>query len=113
MTETTPADGGARWDPVQYERFRRQRERPAYDLFTRLPSIAARRVVDLGCGTGALTERLATRFPGAHVVGVDRSEAMLARARERTSAVEWSADCLETWRPEEPVDVIWSNAALH
>ncbi len=42
------------------------------------------RIVDLGCGTGRFAARLADLF-GAHVVGVDPSEKMLAVAREKPS----------------------------
>jgi ubiquinone/menaquinone biosynthesis C-methylase UbiE len=42
------------------------------------------RILDVGTGTGAGALRLAQRFPGAEVVGVDLSEAMLAQARRNT-----------------------------
>ena len=42
-----------------------------------------RRILDAGCGTGALTERLACRYRGARVVALDIAPAMLARARRR------------------------------
>jgi SAM-dependent methyltransferase len=45
------------------------------------------RVLDAGCGTGALEARLAQSHPELEVVAVDASPAMLARARRRT----WSA----------------------
>lgn len=41
------------------------------------------RVLDAGCGTGALTVRLAQRRPDLHIVAVDASSAMLRRARRR------------------------------
>lgn len=44
---------------------------------------AGRRVLDLGCGTGASTAALAAVFPAAEVVGVDASAGMLERARAR------------------------------
>ena len=45
------------------------------------------RVLDAGCGTGALELRLAARYPDVEVVAVDASPAMLARARRRTWSV--------------------------
>jgi ubiquinone/menaquinone biosynthesis C-methylase UbiE len=42
------------------------------------------RILDVGTGTGAGALRLAQRFPGADIVGVDLSEAMLAQARRNT-----------------------------
>ena len=44
------------------------------------------RVLDVGCGTGELSTRLATRFASASVLGVDLEEAHLARARTRAAA---------------------------
>lgn len=80
-----------------------------------MPLDAPRSVVDLGCGPGGVTLRLAERWPDARVVGVDHSPQMLARARadhgdERVTWVEADA---ATWEPDGPVDVIYSNAALH
>ena len=45
------------------------------------------RVLDAGCGTGALEVRLAERHPEVEVVAVDASPAMLARARRRTWSI--------------------------
>jgi ubiquinone/menaquinone biosynthesis C-methylase UbiE len=41
------------------------------------------RVLDVGCGTGALLERLARAHPGVKLTGVDPVPAMLAVARRR------------------------------
>ena len=46
-------------------------------------TVRPRVVVDVGCGTGASLEALGRRYPGARVVGVDLSAAMLAHARRR------------------------------
>jgi demethylmenaquinone methyltransferase / 2-methoxy-6-polyprenyl-1,4-benzoquinol methylase len=45
------------------------------------------RVLDVCCGTGDLA--LASAEAGGHVVGLDFSEKMLARAREKSDAVDW------------------------
>jgi SAM-dependent methyltransferase len=42
------------------------------------------RVLDAGCGTGALVARLAQRHPEVEMVAVDASPAMLARAQRRS-----------------------------
>ncbi|HXR12043.1 MAG TPA: bifunctional demethylmenaquinone methyltransferase/2-methoxy-6-polyprenyl-1,4-benzoquinol methylase UbiE [Gaiellaceae bacterium] len=47
------------------------------------------RVLDACCGTGDLA--IAARGRGADVVGLDFSEAMLARARSKRSNIEWIA----------------------
>ena len=46
-----------------------------------IPDVSGKRILDAGCGTGAYTEWLLEQ--GAEVVGVDASEGMLDRARER------------------------------
>lgn len=52
----------------------------ALDAVTRPPG----RALDLGTGTGAAARRVAERFPGAEVIGVDLSEDMLEEARRST-----------------------------
>jgi ubiquinone/menaquinone biosynthesis C-methylase UbiE len=51
-------------------------------IFARHP-LGSARVLDLGCGTGEITARLAEAYPGATFVGVDLEEAHLERARAR------------------------------
>jgi malonyl-CoA O-methyltransferase len=46
--------------------------------------IAPRRVVDLGCGTGAAFDALRKRYPDAPLVGIDLALPMLQRARARS-----------------------------
>ena len=48
--------------------------------------IAGARVLDLGCGTGEITARLAATFPQATFIGVDLEEPHLERARARCAA---------------------------
>jgi trans-aconitate 2-methyltransferase len=67
-------------------------------------------VIDLGCGTGNALPVLAARFPKAELVGVDSSPAMLEKAISAGFTTQL-AD-ISTWSPPEPVDVIFSNAAL-
>jgi trans-aconitate 2-methyltransferase len=101
------------WNPSQYLKFADQRRRPAIDLLARVAAEAPKLVYDLGCGAGNVTRLLAERWPGARVVGVDSSAAMLEKARMEAPGIAWVQADLATWRPEAPADVIYSNAALH
>ena len=98
------------WDAQTYLQFEDERLRPALDLIARIPHAAPKLVVDLGCGAGNALPVLAARFPGARVMGVDGSAAMLAKAGAAGFATE-QAD-ISTWAPEAPAAVIFSNAAL-
>jgi trans-aconitate 2-methyltransferase len=103
------------WDPHQYLRFADERGRPFFELVARVGAETARRVVDLGCGPGELTATLAARWPEALVEGVDSSPAMIAEAAARAipGRLRFSRGDLRDWRPDGPVDVLVSNAALH
>ena len=101
------------WDPDQYLRFADLRTRPGLELIARIPDTNPSLVVDLGCGTGALTAVLAERWPQAEVIGIDSSREMIERARSEFPAIDWQVGDVNTWLPDRPVDVIFSNATLH
>lgn len=54
-------------------------------IFDRHP-LADSAVLDVGCGTGEITARLAEKFPHATFVGIDLEESHLERARARCAA---------------------------
>jgi SAM-dependent methyltransferase len=66
-------------------------------------------ILDLGCGDGALTERIAAS--GADVLGVDPDPSMLAAARARGLAVEPADGQDLPYRSR--FDAVFSNATLH
>lgn len=102
-----------RWNPNQYGKFAGPRLQPGLDLLSRLPELPARSVVDLGCGKGELTALLKERYPEADVVGMDSSAQMLDAARARFPELVWERCAIEDFAPKEPLDVLFSNAALH
>ena len=100
------------WDPTGYLRFGGPRTRPAIDLLDRVPPVEPDLVYDLGCGPGNSTVLLTERWPRATVVGVDRSDAMLAEARRHVPGALFVLGDLATWKPDRPGDVVFSNATL-
>lgn len=101
------------WDPTQYLAFADHRQRPAVDLLSHISLLAPATVYDLGCGPGTMTKLLRKRFPAAIIVGVDGSDAMLARAATLAPGNEWLQADIASWTPRQPADLIFSNAALH
>lgn len=101
------------WNPRQYLKFASHRLRPALDLIARIDLVAPRSICDLGCGTGAITQILADRWPDASITGVDESSAMLEQAAMEHPERAWRQQRIAEWEPDEPVDLIFSNAALH
>jgi trans-aconitate 2-methyltransferase len=102
------------WNPAQYERFERERSAPFFDLLDLVQPCPGGRVVDLGCGTGALTRMLHERTVARGTVGLDSSPAMLERSREHASdGLAFELGDIAAWTPGRPVDLIFSNAALH
>ncbi|RCG31258.1 trans-aconitate 2-methyltransferase [Sphaerisporangium album] len=97
------------WDPAVYSRYADERARPFFELLSRVRAERPRLVVDLGCGSGELTAELGRRWPEADVHGVDSSPAMIAKAPPGPS---FSVGDVRDWRPDRPVDVIFSNALL-
>ncbi len=100
------------WDPASYLAFADYRTRPSLDLVSHVHVVGPRRVVDLGCGPGNSTQVLRSRWPEAHVVGLDSSAGMIAAAREAYPEQEWILGDIATWSSDSAVDVVFSNAAL-
>lgn len=101
------------WDVGQYTKFADQRMRPGLDLIGHLPATDPETVVDLGCGNGSLTRILHQRWPQALVIGIDGSADMLEVARPTDPGITWLETEIGRWQPDNLVDVIYSNAALH
>jgi trans-aconitate 2-methyltransferase len=113
LSGPAPRSASPSWDAALYGRYSGERSRPALDLLNRLPpDLRPNRVIDLGCGTGEITAALKERWPEAEVIGLDSATPMLAKARGLSRAVTWIETDIATWKPEQPFDLVFSNAAL-
>jgi len=73
----------------------------------------ATRILDLGVGTGETARRVLDVHPEAHLVGIDESPEMLARAREALPAADLREGRLEDPLPDAPFDLVVSALAIH
>ncbi len=99
------------WNPDQYHKFQAERSAPFNDLLQLVEIRPHLKVIDLGCGTGELTLRLAETLPESQVTGLDNSPAMLAKADSvqragLTFILGDQSQLTGEW------DLIFSNAAL-
>ncbi len=81
----------------------------AGSLVEALQPKAGERILDLGCGDGFLTQRIAES--GATMVGVDSSPQMIAAAKERGVDARYGSG--EALPFDQEFDAVFSNAALH
>jgi tRNA (cmo5U34)-methyltransferase len=75
--------------------------------------IEARRILDLGSGTGVTAHGVASRHRDAMVVGIDESDTMLEHARRLLPHADFRVGRLEDELPTGPFDVVVSALAVH
>jgi len=106
---------GTPWDARTYDESSAPQQAWASEVLTRLEGIAQdATVLDVGCGTGRVTEALLGLVPRGRVLAMDASPDMVALARRRLGdrAHVWCQDVLDL-DLDEPVDAIVSTATFH
>ncbi|MGH8823218.1 MAG: class I SAM-dependent methyltransferase [Jiangellaceae bacterium] len=99
------------WDTRTYDRDFAFVSAYGAELLDWLDPQPGERVVDLGCGTGELAARIVDA--GATVIGIDSDPAMVAAARKRLPDADLRVADAHDFTVDEPVDAVFSNAALH
>jgi SAM-dependent methyltransferase len=99
------------WDAPFYDRRHHYVWQYGADLLPLLAPQAGERILDVGCGTGQLTARIAES--GAQVEGFDRSASMVAQASEQFPALTLEVADVTTYTPRAHYDAVFSNAVLH
>src|SRR2546423_1321990 len=103
------------WDARTYDASSAPQQSWAAEVVARLEGIAPdATVLDVGCGTGRVTEVLPALVPRGRVLAFDASPEMVELARRRLGdrAHVWCQDVLEL-DLDQPVDAIVSTAVLH
>jgi malonyl-CoA O-methyltransferase len=98
-----------------YDEYARVQMQAGDALCAWLPVRDVQHILDLGCGTGAFTKKVAHRYPLAKVTAVDASITMAAqadRACDGLNVTVHQGDA-RTFAGEPPYDLIVSNASLH
>lgn len=112
MSTSPTANAVNDWSAAQYLKFKDERTQPARDLLARVPLQAPKRIVDLGCGPGNSTAVLESRYPDAHLVGMDSSPDMIRKAQSTLPHLEFSVADLNSYKPQSAVDLYYSNAVF-
>ena len=100
-----------RWDASAYDSKHSFVWKYGREVLELLSPREGERILDLGCGTGHLTSQIAAT--GATVIGLDKSPAMIERARALYPDLRFEAADATSFHFDEPFDAVFSNAAIH
>ncbi len=99
------------WNPELYEARHSFVWQLGQGVLELLQPVKNERILDLGCGTGQLTQRIAES--GAQVTGIDSSPEMIGQARQNYPAIKFVLGDAAAMQFAAEFDAIFSNAALH
>jgi trans-aconitate methyltransferase len=101
----------AKWDAALYDHKHSFVWKMAAGVLELLAAKPGERILDLGCGTGHLTAKIAEA--GAHVVGIDRSPDMIRQAKESYPSLRFEVMDAREITLDGTIDAVFSNATLH
>lgn len=103
------------WNSNQYMKFGAERTQPSIDLVNRIADTKPKHILDIGCGPGNSTHRLAEQFPNADILGVDYSEDMLKKAQATYPELKFEQSRMpdDLDKLNGKFDLIFSNACIH
>jgi trans-aconitate methyltransferase len=99
------------WDTELYEACHHFVWRLGEGVVELLQPGAGERILDLGCGPGQLTKKIAES--GAEVIGLDASPEMIGQARQNYPELRFVLQDAAGMQFENEFDAVFSNAALH
>jgi trans-aconitate 2-methyltransferase len=116
--------GPREWDAQTYDQISEPQYQWGLEVLDRLDPQAGESVIDAGCGSGRVTEKLLERLPDGRVVGVDGSAEMIKVAGEKfagddrvtlivSDLLDLTPDLLEQNGAPAAVDALFSTATFH
>jgi ubiquinone/menaquinone biosynthesis C-methylase UbiE len=89
--------------------------RPPHDeVIAQLREHGSRRIADIACGTGILSDRIERELRPDEIYGVDMSEGMLKQAQSRSSSVDWRRGPAEQLPFDDAaLDAVVTTSAFH
>ena len=122
LARVSETSRGGDWDAVAYDRLSDPQLGWGTAVLERLALRGDETVLDAGCGSGRVTQKLLERLPGGRVLALDASSTMLSEARRRLApagerVVFVHADLLDltarTLGDDAPADAVFSTATFH
>lgn len=105
---------GNDFNGAEYKRASRHQKEWGNRLIDELDLHGDERIIDLGCGDGVLTKRLAELVPEGSVIGIDSSPSMIAQARKLEGRnIQFELLDIDRLDLTDEFDLAFSNAALH
>ncbi len=101
----------AKWNANLYDEKHSFVFKYGQDLVKTLKAKEEERILDLGCGTGYLTNLIAGS--GADVTGIDNSKEMITKAKLQYPDIDFRLMSADNLRFKNPFDAVFSNATLH
>jgi trans-aconitate methyltransferase len=111
VVEKMSSSTSSQWDAELYDSKHAFVWERAAEVLSLLGASLGEAILDLGCGTGHLTSRIASS--GARVVGIDSSPEMIEEARKNYPELTFSVADAREFDLGEAFDGVFSNAVLH
>jgi trans-aconitate 2-methyltransferase len=116
--------GPREWDAQTYDQISEPQYQWGLEVLDRLNPQPSESIVDAGCGSGRVTEKLVERLPDGRVVGVDGSAEMIKVAAKKftgddrvtlivSDLLDLTPDLLEENGAPGAVDALFSTATFH
>lgn len=100
-----------KWDSQLYENSHKFVSDYGEDLLEFIPNDKSLNILDVGCGTGALTQKLSTKC--RYVLGTDNSTEMIVRAKVQYPDIDFKLLNVLSMDYKNEWDIVFSNAVFH